>query len=170
VLDLQWFQLYSVTNGNMRLTFAFTDAGNGQLESQDYNVSGDSPGWLGSVGASPFERQNKRLLVPPGTVKLRVNLASGGSGLVTGTMLIDDLSVVLSKPRISDLVLQGGSYDLTWDSVPGKTYTVRFASALGSPTVWTPLTTGWASGGLTTMYSDATIHTGNAGFYQIIQE
>ena len=170
VLDFQWFQLYSVTNGNMRLTFAFTDAGNGQLESQDFNVFGDSPGWLGSVGASPFERQNKRLLVPPGTVKLRVNLASGGSGSVTGVMLIDDLSVVLSKPRITDLVLQVGSYDLTWDSVPDKTYTVRFASALGSPTLWTTLTTGWASGGLTTMYSDTTIHTGNAGFYQVIQE
>ena len=49
VLDFQWFQLYSTTNGGMRLTFAFTDAGNGQLESHDNNVSGDSPGWRGSV-------------------------------------------------------------------------------------------------------------------------
>ena len=170
VLDLQWFQLYSVTNGNMRLTFAFTDAGNGQLESHDYNVSGDSPGWLGSVASSSFEHQIKRLLVPPGTAKLRVNLASGGSGSVTGTMLIDDLSVALSKPRITELVLQVGSYDLTWDSIPGKTYTVKFAGALSSPTVWTSLTTGWASGGLTTTYSDTAVHAGNAGFYQVIQE
>ncbi len=170
VLDLQWFQLYSVTNGNMRLTFAFTDAGNGQLESHDYNVSGDSPGWLGGVATSPFERQNQRLLVPPGAVKLRVNLASGGSGLVTGTMLIDDLSVALSKPRITDLVAQVNSYDLTWDSVPEKTYTVKFASALASPTVWTSLITGWASGGLSTTYSDTTSHAGNAGFYRVIQE
>jgi hypothetical protein len=171
VLDLQWFQLYSVSNGGpMRLTFAFTDAGNGQLESHDYNVSGDSPGWLGSVATSSFTRQNKRLLVPAGTVKLRVNLASGGSEFVTGTMLIDDLSVALSKPRITELVPQAGSYDLTWDSVPGKTYTVAFASALGSPTVWTSLTTGWASGGLTTTYSDTTIHAGIAGFFRVIQE
>ena len=154
----------------MRLTFAFTDAGNSQLERHYYNVFGDSPVWSGSVTTSSFERQIKRLLVPPGTVKLRVNLASGGSGSVTGTMLIDDLSVALSKPRITELVPQVGSYDLTWDSIPGKTYTVKFASALGSPTVWSSLTTGWASGGLTTTYSDTTIHAGNAGFYQIIQE
>ena len=33
-LDLQWYQLYSVTNGSMRLTFAFQlNAGNNQLES-----------------------------------------------------------------------------------------------------------------------------------------
>lgn len=170
VLDLQWFQLYSVTNGNMRLTFAFTDAGNGQLESHDYNVSGDSPGWLGSVANSPFERKIQRLLVPPGTVRLRVNLASGGSSTVTGLMLIDDLSVALSKPRITELVPQVGSIELTWDSIPGKTYTVKFAGALGSPTVWTSLTTGWVSGGLTTTYSDTAIHVGNAGFYQVIQE
>lgn len=170
VLDFQWFQLYSTTNGSMRLTFAFTDAGNGQLESHDYNVSGESPGWLGSVAASPFERQNQRLLVPPGTVKLRVNLASGGASLVTGTMLIDNLSVALSKPNITELVRQGGNSDLTWDSVPGKTYTVRFAGSLGSPTVWTSLATGLASGGLTTTYSDTAIHAGNAGFYRVIQE
>jgi len=170
VLDLQWFQLYSVTNGGMRLTFAFTDAGNGQLESHDYNVFGESPGWLGSVTTSPFERQNQRLLVPAGTVKLRVNLASGGSSSVTGTMLIDDLSVAISKPRITELAPQVGGWDLTWDSVPGKTYTVKFASTLGSPTVWTSLTTGCASGGLSTTYSDTTIHAGNAGFYRVIQE
>ena len=85
-------------------------------------------------------------------------------------MLIDDLSVAISKPRITELVPQVGSYDLTWDSVPGKTYTVKFASVLGSATAWTSLTTGWASGGLTTTYSDTAIHAGNAGFYRVIQE
>ncbi len=171
VLDLQWFQLYSVSNGGpMRLTFAFTDAGNVQLESHDYNVNGDSPGWLGSVAASSFEQVNQRLLVPEGTVKLRVNLASGGASTVTGTMLIDNLSVALSKPRITELVPQAGGFDLTWDSVPGKTYTVRFASALGSPTVWSSLATGLASAGLTTTYSDTTVHPGNTGLYQVIQE
>jgi hypothetical protein len=171
VLDLQWFQLYSVSNGGpMRLTFAFTDANNGQLESHDYNVNGDSPGWQGSVATSPFEQVNRRLLVPDGTVKLRVNLASGGASSVTGTMVIDNLSVALSKPRLTELVPQVGGFDLTWDSVPGKTYTVRFASTLGSPPIWTALATGLASGGLTTTYSDTTVHPGNTGLYQVIQE
>ncbi|MCI0744619.1 MAG: hypothetical protein L0Y58_04355 [Verrucomicrobia subdivision 3 bacterium] len=171
VLDLQWFQLYSVTNGSMRLSFRFTDAGNNELGSaNDFNTSGDSPGWLGAVAGSPFERQYKRLLVPAGTVKLRVNFASGGSSLVTGIMLIDDLSVRLSKPNITQLVPQASGFDLTWDSVPGKTYTVEFASTLGSPTVWTLLATGLVSGGLSTTYSDLTIDAGISGFYRVIQE
>jgi hypothetical protein len=168
VLDLQWYQLYSVSNGGpMRLTFAFTDAGNGQLESHDFNVNGDSPGWLGSVAGSPFERVIQRLVVPAGTVKLRVNLASGGSSTVMGLMLIDDLSVALFKPRITGLLPQVGSYELTWDSVAGKTYTVQFGSTVGS---LAPLATGLPSDGLSTTYSDTSIHTGNAGLYRVIQE
>jgi len=167
VLNFQWFQLYSVTNGNMRLTFAFTDAGNGQLESHDFNVYGDSPGWTGTVAGSSFERVNQRLVVPAGTVKLRVNLASGGSSTVTGVMVIDDLSVALSRPQITGLVPQGGGWDLTWDSVDGKTYTVQFGSTLGS---MAPIVTGLSSGGLSTTYSDMGVHAGNAGFYRVIQE
>ena len=96
-----------------------------------------------------------------------VNLASGGSSLVTGLMLIDDLSVALSKPQITGLVPQGGGWDLTWDSVPDKTYTVQFGSTVGSLAT---LATGVASGGLTTTYSDTANHAGNAGFYRVIQE
>ena len=82
-------------------------------------------------------------------------------------MLIDDLSVALSKPRITDLVRQGGVSDLTWDSIPDKTYTVQFGSTLST---LTPLATGLASGGLTTTYSDTAVHPGNTGFYRVIQE
>jgi hypothetical protein len=82
-------------------------------------------------------------------------------------MLIDDLSVALSRPRIIELIPQLGSNDLTWDSVPDKTYTVQFASTLGS---WSSLTTGLPSNGLTTTYTDTDIHPGNAGFYRVIQE
>jgi hypothetical protein len=167
VLSFQWFQLYSTTNGGMRLTFAFTDAGNNELESHNFNVSGDSAGWRGSVAGSSFERQNQRLLVPAGTVKLRVNLASGGASAVTGIMVIDDLSVALSPLRITSLMPQAGSYDLTWDSAPNATYTVQFGSTPGS---LAPIVTGLASGGLTTTYSDTTSHAGNAGFYRVIQE
>ena len=167
VLSLQWFQLYSITNGSMRLTFAFTDATNNQLESHDNNASGDSPGWLGTVANSPFERKIQRLLVPAGAAKLRVNFASGGSETVTGLMLIDDLSMALSKLQITGLVPQGGGWDLTWDSIPDKTYTVQFGSTLGS---LAPIATGLLSGGLTTTYSDTAIHAGNAGFYRVIQE
>lgn len=167
LLDLQWYQLYSISNGNMRLTFAFTDANNTQLEGHDYNVSGQSPGWVDSIANSPFERQNQRLLVPEGTVKLRVNLASGGSSLVTGTMLIDDLSVRIGKLNITGFVRDSGGFSLTWASVPDKTYTVEFSPTLGS---WESLVTNLPSDGASTSYLDTAIHTGNAGFYRVLQE
>ena len=170
VLELQWFQLYSVTNGSMRLSFAFTDAGNVELEKHDYNVSDQSPGWLGSVAASPFERRSERLLVPAGTVKLRVNFASGGAANVLGTMVIDDLSVRIGKLVMTEPVPQAGGFDLAWFSVPGKAYTVQFAAALGSPTDWSPLATNLVSAGLSTVYSDRATHSGNGGFYRVIQE
>ena len=133
-------------------------------------MSGDSPGWLGSVAASTFDRQNQSLVVPDGTVKLRVNLASGGASLVTGTMLIDDLSVQIGALRITAFGPQTDGFNLTWSSVSGKTYTVQFADTFSSPTVWTSLATGLDSGGLSTSDLDTTPHTGNGGFYRVIQE
>ena len=127
VLDLQWFQVYSTANGSMRLSFAFINSIGGTLANTDFNVSGDSPGWLGTVAASPFQRRAGRVLVPAGTVKLRVNFASGGSSSVTGTMVIDDLSVRISKPAITGLTVDLTGKTLTWASMPNKTYTVQFA-------------------------------------------
>src|ERR1041384_4605601 len=87
----------------MRLSFSFLDASSARLDGQDFNVAGESPGWNGSVASSPFQRQFQRLVIPSGTTQLRVNFASGGASSVTGTMVIDDLSVRLTKPIISDV-------------------------------------------------------------------
>ena len=73
-VDIQWYQMFSTTNGGMRLSFAFLDKDNNTLFSQDFGVTGDSPGWNGSVAASTFDKQTQRLTVPPGTTQLRVNL------------------------------------------------------------------------------------------------
>jgi hypothetical protein len=172
VLDLQWFQIYSVANDRMRLSFAFVDSGGGTLANSDFNVNGDSPGWTGTVAGSPFERRSGRVLVPAGTLQLRVNFASGGSSSAVGLMVIDDLSVRISLPVITGLAVDLTGRTLTWNSMPSKTYTVQFASALGSPTIWTSLATGVVPdpGSLTTSYLDAANHAGSAGFYRVIQE
>jgi hypothetical protein len=172
VLDVQFFRLYDTTNGNMRLTFGFRTAG-GTTSGPEYNfeVGGQSPGWLGSVAASPFERVSGRFVVPADTGQLSVKFASGGSGSVTGTMVIDDLSVRISKPVITSITADDSGRIITWLSMPSKLYTVQFASTLGSPTVWTPLITGLAGDlSLTNSYLDTAIHAGQAGFYRVIQE
>lgn len=173
-VDIQWFQLYSITNGSMRLSFAFLDSGGNTLLGIDYTTSpsGTNSGWQGSVAASTFETQFQRLLVPVGTTQLRVNFASGGSSAVTGVMLIDDLSVRLSKPLITSATGQSGNFNLTWNSMPSKLYTVSFTGSLSGTPIWTSLATHipGATGLLSTSYLDTVVHGGNAGFYRIVQE
>jgi hypothetical protein len=89
-----------------------------------------------------------------------------------GLMVIDDLSVRLSKPAVTALTGLPGGRTITWASMPSKTYTVQFASALGSPTVWSSLATGLTPdlGSLETSYLDTVVHAGIGGFYRVIQE
>ena len=172
VLDVQFFRLYDTTNGNMRLTFGFRTAGGVNVGTENnFEVGGQSPGWLGSVAASPFERVSGRFLVPPGAGQLSVKFASGGSGGVKGLMIIDDLSVRLSKPVITSITVDGSGRTITWFSMPSKLYTVQFASTLGLPTVWTDLVTDLAGDlSLSNSYLDTITHAGNTGFYRIKQQ
>jgi len=84
-------------------------------------------------------------------------------------MLIDDLSIRLSPPSITGITVDASGVNITWNSASSRTYTVQFASALGTNMTWTPLTTGLASGGLTTSYLNTASHTGNAGLYRVVQ-
>ena len=172
VLDVQFFRLYDTTDGNMRLTFGFRNAAGSSFGTEsNFEVGGQSPGWAGSIAASPFERVSGRFLVPAGAAQLSVKFASGGSGGVTGTMVIDDLSVRVSVPVITNVTVDSGGNTITWFSMPSKLYTVQFASALGSPTVWTPLVTGLAGDvSLSNSYLDTAIHAGKTGFYRILQQ
>jgi hypothetical protein len=171
-VDIQWFQLYSVTNGNMRLSFAFLDSGNNTLFGVDYNTSSDgtNSGWQGSVAASTFEKQFQRLAVPVGTTQLRVNFASGGAASVTGVMLIDDLSMRLSVPYFTAVTPQSGGFNLTWNSMASKNYTVQFAGTLSPTTTWTTLATNIAGAFPTTSYLDSANHGGHQGYYRILQQ
>ncbi len=172
-VDIQWFQIYSVTNGSMRLSFAFLDSGGNTLPggSKDFNTSGStSSGWNGTVAASLFDKQFQRLLVPVGATQLRVNFASGGASSVTGVMVIDDLSVRRSVPNFTDITPQPGGLDLTWNSMPSKTYTVLFTSTLSPTPIWTPLATNISGVFPTTDYLDTANNAGNQGFYLIKQE
>jgi hypothetical protein len=170
-VDIQWFQIYSTTNGPMRLSFAFLDSGANVLASKDFNTAsgGQSAGWNGSLSTSSFEPQFQRLEVPAGATQLRVNFASGGSLGVTGLMVIDDLSVRLSRPLITAGSIDASGFTLTWNSMSSKTYKVLFSKSVGPAATWTTLTAGLTSGGLTTSYVD-TAFSGQAGFYRVIQE
>jgi hypothetical protein len=171
-VDIQWFQIYSVSNGNMRLSFAFLDTNGNTLQNKDFNTSGfgTNSGWNGTVAASTFEQQFQQLLVPSGATQLRVNFASGGASSVTGVMLIDDLSVRLSVPNFTAVTPQSGGWTLTWNSMPSKNYTVLFAPTLSPTPKWTSLATGIPGSFPTTSYSDTASHGGSQGYYLIMQQ
>jgi hypothetical protein len=171
-VDVQWYQLYNVTNGSMRLSFAFLDSGNNTLWSQDFNTvdSTNSPGWTGNISTSTFQQINQRFAVPAGTTQLRVNFASGGASTVTGVMLIDDLSIRLSLPAITGFTSQGGSNTVTWNSMSSKQYAVLFSGTLGSGAGWSAVATNLPGTGLSTSNLDTTVHPGGKGFYRVEQE
>jgi hypothetical protein len=174
-LDIQWYQLYNVTNGQMRLTFEFFDTNNNNLETQNYLTSdfGTNNGWEGTVGPpSTFDMEFQRLELPAGAAVLQVHFASGGSEAVTGVFLIDDLSVRLSPPNFTDVEPQpGGGINLTWNSMASKNYTVLFSGTLSAPpSTWTVLATNLPGAFPTTSYFDPVNHGPGNGFYLIEQQ
>jgi hypothetical protein len=171
-LDVQWFQIYNVTGGSMRLSFAFLDTNGNTLQNTDFNTSalGTNMGWNGTVSASTFDQIFQQLLVPAGAAQLRVNFASGGASSVTGVMLIDDLSVRVSVPNIIAAAPQPGGFNLTWNSMPSKNYTVLFSPTLSPAPAWTPLATGISGGFPNTSYLDTASHSGSQGYYIIMQQ
>ena len=171
-IDIQWFQIYSVTNGSMRLSFAFLNKGGVTLTSMDFNTSSDgtNTGWAGTVAASSFEEQYQQLIVPADATQLRVNFASGGASSVTGIMVIDDLSVRRSVPQFTAVTPQSGGFNLTWYSRADKTYTVLFTDTLSPAPAWTPLATGIPGDFPTVSYLDSVNHGANQGYYLIMQE
>ncbi len=97
-INAQWFQLYSVTNGNMRVTFSFLNSGGNDVQDVSFQVTGNSPGWQGAVAGSGFTEVNQLITVPPNATQLLVQLVSAGGGAETGIMMIDDLSIAPPPP------------------------------------------------------------------------
>ncbi|MGK0190300.1 MAG: hypothetical protein ACI9R3_006123 [Verrucomicrobiales bacterium] len=133
-LIVRWFEMYSTT-GEMRLSLLFFDDGNTVVGEQHYTVSGDSDGWDEEIASSIFSLREELLVVPDDAVRLQIGLVSGGSETVTGTFVIDDLSIGNLQPAeiqigtiVTDLVEE--QFLLTWPSSPDRTYSVLFSKDL----------------------------------------
>lgn len=107
VISLYWNEIYSVSNGGeMRVTVRLLDAG-GNGPDNHFVVAANSAGWGGTAATSTFTQRFQQLVVTPGAVTLRIQLASGGSDATTGVYLIDDLSVVPEPSAIGLLAVSG---------------------------------------------------------------
>jgi hypothetical protein len=107
LVNLQWFELYSIDSGEMRVTAVFLSATGGTIGAQHWVARGQSKGWTGSIATSTLTRRTESVALPPGTRTFRLSLVSGGSLSTTGVLLIDDLSAALA-PSVP--VLQFGNF------------------------------------------------------------
>jgi hypothetical protein len=171
-LDLQWQQLYDTT-GDMRVSFYFFAADNAGVGQQHFVVSGQSEGWTGDLATSPFVKRREQVVVPEGAARLMVTLASGGSLGVTGTMIIDDLSVRVTPTGFAILGLkpEGGGWQITWESTPGAVYAVESSPSLTPPAFAEipGLEAVDGSDAATTSATDASADPGTARFYRVRQ-
>lgn len=139
-MDVQWFEIYDTTGGEMRLSFYFRGADNTIVAQRHFTATGQSEGWTGDWATAPFVKRLEEVEVPENAVTLMVTLASGGSLGVTGAMIIDDLSMRAAGAGlvITSLLREAGNWEITWASRPGKTYTVEASPTL-SPAQFSPV-------------------------------
>src|SRR6202012_2434233 len=69
LVNIQYSALYSITNGPMRLTALFFDANSNAISSTDFNMTGQSSGWAGTIAGSSFTVVTQQVTVPASAVR-----------------------------------------------------------------------------------------------------
>ena len=167
-LELQWFEVYD-TSGTMRVSMLFFDASGAILVEQHHTVSGQSEGWTGELASSPFVKHNEVITVPEGGVRIRLSLVSGGALNVTGTMILDDVSVQADRVRILSVLREAGGLRLAWTSKSDRSYSVEKTIDLGPEAFWSSVASGITGEGDATSYLDDAVGNPTA-FYRVRQE
>ena len=96
--------------------------------------------------------------------RVTVTLASQQTVLADQVLLVES---GITGIKIVQGALMNGGLQVTWTSVPGKSYAVEFSEALPAAS-WTPLATNIAaSAGATTSFTDTNAGGGAGRFYRI---
>jgi hypothetical protein len=173
IMEVQWFELFDTTGGEMRLSFYFRGPDNAVVGQRHFTVNGQSEGWTGDLATSPFVKRFEEVEIPENAVRMLVTMASGGSLAVTGTMIIDDLSMRVAGAglRITSLSRSQGAWEITWESSAGKTYAVEASPTL-VPAQFSPVPGLEAVGatGPSTSARDTRANLGSSQFYRVIEQ
>ena len=77
----------------MRMIIRFIDANLRDVGEKEFTVSGESPGWTGSLNDSPWVRQKEAVTVPAGAVRFLVLISSAGPPEAVGLFAVRKLMV-----------------------------------------------------------------------------
>ena len=85
--------------GEMRLSVLALSASSEVTGFFDFPMRGDSAGWEYPPGAGVFALRRERVILPPGTERMRVMLISGGWQPVLGWAAIDDFKLIVTNSQ-----------------------------------------------------------------------
>lgn len=87
--DNAWQQV----GGEMNLTVRFYDDAGDQVNQSIFTVSGDSPGWDGSLKTSLLTHRRETIVVPPMASRIFIVISSAGGPATVGIYVVDNLLV-----------------------------------------------------------------------------
>ena len=88
-IDDRWQQV----GGEMNLTVRFYNDAGDQINQNIFTVSGDSPGWNGSLKTSLLTHRRESVIVPPQASRMLVVISSAGGPATVGIYVVDNLVV-----------------------------------------------------------------------------
>ena len=77
-MQVQWFELFDTTGGEMRLSFFFRGPDNTVVNQRHFTVNGQSEGWTGDLATSPFVKRSEEVEVPENAVRFYAALKKAG--------------------------------------------------------------------------------------------
>lgn len=87
--DNNWQQV----GGEMNLTIRFYNDAGDQINQSIFTVSGDSPGWDGSLKTSLLTHRRETVVVPPLASRIFIVISSAGGPATVGMYVVDNLVV-----------------------------------------------------------------------------
>lgn len=107
--DTVWQQV----SGEMNLTVRFYNNNGDQINENIFTVTGDSPGWNGSLKTSLLTHRRETVIVPPLASQILIVISSAGAPSAVGIYVVDNLLVSHIGTNGEPQVLLRSPFDAT---------------------------------------------------------
>ena len=97
--------------GFMLLAIRFVNSAGDQIEQKSFPVSGESPGWNGSLKTSVLTHRRETLVVPPGATHASVVISSAGPPAAVGVYVVANLVMTAAPENGPATVLIASPFD-----------------------------------------------------------